>query len=385
MNNYHLPSGSGYGWGVCGGALSDEFDKRGLNRVKIESFSNHPVEVDGHLIEAVEGVSCLPVHKFIWPTGYRVGYAFIEDDILFQKYAANLQIFDHLVCGSKYMMDELQSTGGLSYLNYGASSAIQGVDSSKFFYDPEYKKPAKLKDKYIFGSFGKFEFRKGQDIVIRAFAELAKKHSDVMLLCNWYNPWPETAKTMQHSPHMKDNPIVQHMSEIYAGNWQELQYQFYEDLLRSFGIKDSQFMVLRPTTHSGEYANQYRICDTCVFTNRKEAGTNLPLMEALACGTHCVISDAHGHNDITNSLFSLLPKFPFFKLPFDYMWTTKFVHSVGLSELGHYFETDENLVLARMESAYIYNPQGFRENSDLIAKEWTWEKTAISILSALDQ
>ncbi len=39
-------------------------------------------------------------------------------------------------------------------------------------------------------SGGKFELRKGQDVVIRAYRVLQDRHPDVMLVNAWFNPWP---------------------------------------------------------------------------------------------------------------------------------------------------------------------------------------------------
>lgn len=384
-NHYHLPSGNGYGWGVCGSSLSDEFDSMSLHGVTVPPFSSMPICVDGGLIEAVEGVSGLPVHKYIWPSGLRVGYAFIEDDIMFQNYAPNLKLFDHLVCGSSYMEEELKASGSLSFLKQGSSYAIQGVDSSKFFYDPNYVKPTILKDKFVFGSFGKFEFRKGQDIVIKAFSELAKKRDDVVLLCNWYNPWPETAKSMAHSQYLHDNSIMRSISEFYAGNWDTLQYRFYEDLLRSFGLKNNQFIVMRPSEHNSRYADQYRACDTCVFPNRKEAGTNLPLMEALACGSHCVYTDAHGHSDISQIISGIMRDVLFKRAPVDLLSGYKFVHTVGLSSLGNYFETPWEQVFCEMNDNYDHPACGLKDKSHLFSERLTWKNTATKLASPLEK
>ena len=40
-------------------------------------------------------------------------------------------------------------------------------------------------------SGGKFELRKGQDVVIRAYRVLEDRHPDVMLVNAWFNPWPD--------------------------------------------------------------------------------------------------------------------------------------------------------------------------------------------------
>ena len=52
-------------------------------------------------------------------------------------------------------------------------------------------------------SGGKFEFRKGQDLVLKAFSVLSKKHPDMVLLTAWHNPWRASMETMRESPHIR--------------------------------------------------------------------------------------------------------------------------------------------------------------------------------------
>ncbi len=383
--HYHLPNGAGYGWGVCGSSLSSELDALGAKEVVIPPFSNEPVALDdGELIEAVEGISGLPVHKFIWPRK-RLGYAFIEDDILFSKYAANLQLYDSFVCGSSYMHDELEASGALSYVKDRTSYAIQGVDSSRFFYDETYTKPPNLKDKYVIGSFGKFEYRKGQDAVIAAFKQIAQTRKDVVLAVNWFNPWPQTIESMKYSPYIGSSKVLENLGTRYAGNWSVLQNTFYESLLFEQGLKRDQFIILPPMEHSNPaYADMYRMCDLIVFPNRKEAGTNLPLMEALCTGTRCAFTVDHGHSDIYSDCHDLQHSLPV-EADFGYyqIASIRFIHKTNAGHIGTYYEPRFESLVSVIKESMDWKFSGFKEHASKLGEKWTWRNTANRIVSLL--
>ena len=66
-----------------------------------------------------------------------------------------------------------------------------------------------MKDSFVIFSGGKFEFRKGQDIVIKAFRHLQDKYRDVNLITSWFNSWDFSFNTMS----MSNYPITQ-LSDI---------------------------------------------------------------------------------------------------------------------------------------------------------------------------
>ena len=49
-----------------------------------------------------------------------------------------------------------------------------------------------LRDKFVIFSGGKFEYRKGQDIVIRAVKVMQERHQDVVLINAWVNAWQQS-------------------------------------------------------------------------------------------------------------------------------------------------------------------------------------------------
>jgi len=59
--------------------------------------------------------------------------------------------------------------------------------------------------------------------------------------------------------------------------------------------------LIGPEAH-GLSVNHINRCDVGLFPNRGEAGTNLPLMEAMSCGLPVIATNSHGHADVTRHL-----------------------------------------------------------------------------------
>jgi hypothetical protein len=187
--NLCLPSGDNFGWGVAGTHISAEIAKK--TAVQPLTAQEFPQSFDDPVIQAVQGANLLPLDLNVWSTKFNLGLAFIEDRGVAAKFVENgKRYFDHIAAGSTWCADMLTDIGLPS-----VSTAIQGVDSELF--KPNGVVP--VKDKFVILSAGKFEYRKGQDIVIAAFKRLMKKYPDMHLLTCWGNLWPETMASMSAS------------------------------------------------------------------------------------------------------------------------------------------------------------------------------------------
>jgi glycosyltransferase involved in cell wall biosynthesis len=253
--------------------------------------SRHPHTIN---VGADVVLSALSDHTFQYTSDVvgvkNVGYGFIENNIIAPRMAhyAN-RLWDHIVCGSTWMSDWLES-----YLDIPCSVAIQGVNLEQFSYQeaiPEDQKiPLPYGDNtFVVGSFGKFELRKGQDIVIQAMAIFQQRHPDTCLLYNWHNEWPVYMRHFAWNPHSKIKMMYSLDDDWYRRN----EIMFFNHTLENNGV--STFI----NAQLYRIDTAYRHCDVALFPNRCEAGTNLCLMEALACGVPCIATDATGHKDIT--------------------------------------------------------------------------------------
>lgn len=110
-----------------------------------------------------------------------------------------------------------------------------------------------------------------------------------MLLTNWYNQWGESFKTMSASPFIKFNNTI---STNYENTINKILFDNGIDITRVINI---------PPTPNTSMARIYKNTDIGLFPNRCEGGTNLVLMEYMACGKPTIASFNSGHKDILTS------------------------------------------------------------------------------------
>ena len=165
------------------------------------------------------------------------------------------------------------------------ATVLQGVDPSLFFPGPRF---GALEGRFAIFSGGKLEFRKGQDLVMRAFRAFAQRHPEAILVTAWHSPWPQTAKTLNGHPEIA--PIVYNAEgQVDSLAW-----------ARANGIGEEQFIDLgRIPNH--QMARALREMDVALFPNRCEGGTNLVAMEAMACGLPAIVSNNTGHKDLVGT------------------------------------------------------------------------------------
>jgi glycosyltransferase involved in cell wall biosynthesis len=212
-----------------------------------------------------------------------IGYTFFEDDRFTQRHidAANAH-FDHLAAGSTWCENILRERGIKS-----TSTILQGIDSAMFF--PIDQPRQFFRDHFVMFSGGKFEFRKGQDIVIRAVKVMQQRHKDVLLVAAWYNMWPQVMATMSASPHIR---FLLAPSGDYIAT--------LRNTLAANGLALSNVILLGPR-HQHTMPRVYWNSDIGIFPNRVEGGTNLVLMEYMACGKPVIATNTTGHADVVTS------------------------------------------------------------------------------------
>jgi glycosyltransferase involved in cell wall biosynthesis len=143
-------------------------------------------------------------------------------------------------------------------------------------------------------SGGKLERRKGQDLVLLAFAAFAARHPDAVLVTAWHSPWPVTALTVNANPAIAP---VQLTSEgrLDPPAW-----------AASNGVSAEHFIDLGVVPNH-LMPRVLREMDVAVFPNRCEGGTNLVAMECMACGVPAIVASNTGHRDLiaTGAAYSL--------------------------------------------------------------------------------
>lgn len=380
-----FPLGSAHGWGVCGKYCTRELGRLTPTRMLAEQFTPEIVgdgfewhelaqfhfpherltafprqeevtRLDAPLLECIESKQMLPASPRIRGTR-TVGYSFFEENVLKPEWIDNARRhFDWVATGSTWCTRLLEERG-LDRV----STVIQGVDHSVFFPRPDGREF--LRDHFVVFSGGKFELRKGQDIVIRAYKVLQDRHADVMLVNAWYNPWPYSVQTMLSSRLIRFNPPAK---TSYVG--------FVDAVLADNGIDLKRVVTLLPQPNQ-MMPRVYANADVGLFPNRCEGGTNLVLMEFMACGKPVIASDATGHADVVKSGNALL---------IEAKQTTEIRDQAG-ETIAVWPEPELDQTIAQLEHAYQHRDElrarGARAGQDLAS--WTWGRTAAEFLRLL--
>ncbi|MDP4176468.1 MAG: glycosyltransferase family 4 protein, partial [Bacteroidota bacterium] len=255
--------------------------------------------------------------------------------------------------GSTWNRDKMLEKG-ITNVDY----LIQGIDP-ELFYPGDVQKN---NDLFVIFSGGKFELRKGQDLVLKAVQILQQKFPNVILINSWYNLWPETMDTMAVSRHIK--------YERKGENWQ----QFMVNLLSANKIDGNRVFTL-PLTPNEKMREVYLKSDIGLFPNRCEGGTNLVLMEFMACGKPVIASFNSGHKDVLTEQNSL---------PLKHMNAFKLNDNNG-SLIADWNEPDLDEIVSKLEFAY-YNRDRIKEIGRTAGenmKSFTWSHTADNLVKIL--
>jgi glycosyltransferase involved in cell wall biosynthesis len=309
-----LPVGSSHGWGICGkyvaremhgltgdgsrlishdfnlDAFGDELEYRAIAPLAMSqaqllaATANGTRPLDGPLLNSIADKKNTP---FLNLRGTRtVGYTFFEENLFQPEWIDNgRRHFDAIATGSTWCTDVLKGYGLAD-----VHTVLQGVDPRLFYPAPAGSALAGrefLQDAFVIFSGGKFEYRKGQDLVIRAVKVLQDRHKDVVLVNSWFNLWQQSFDTMKRSPHLQFPSI--------SGNYLDVM----NGILKFNGLDVTRTITLAPRNNA-LMARIYRNSDIGLFPNRCEGGTNLVLMEYMACGKPVVATASTGHADIVN-------------------------------------------------------------------------------------
>lgn len=300
-----MPRGTAHGWGIAGSYLSAEIAKLPpVGGVTLHCISGH----DFRPYDASE------------TNRINIGYCFFEHNLLAHGYIAEAaRQWDHIVAGSSWC-EELLRLGGMQR----TSTILQGIDQSRFSSQP----PRSNDGRFIVFSGGKFEFRKGQDIVIAAMRIFMERHKDVWLSCSWHNQWPASIKTMEQTG-------------LIDFRWRETSCNelLHETILRN-GL-DPARVLLHPPFENSRMPLIYAESDIGLFPNRCEGGNNMVMCEYMACGRTVIASSRTGHADVITSgnAFCLS----------DYHPVTAYI---GGSASGIWPEPSVEEVLDQLEAAY---------------------------------
>lgn len=264
-----MPHGTTHGWGIAGNYLTAEIAKL----PSIPDVTLHCVA--GHHFAASD--------ENQW-NRYNIGYCFFEHEILAYRYIPEAaKRWDHIVAGSSWCEHHLRIAG-----MDRASTILQGIDPAVFQSLP----PRQDDGRFIVFSGGKFEFRKGHDLVMAAMQVFMARHSDVWLACAWHNHWPNSIRTMEQSRYIEFQYRDLPCDELYSG------------LLSAHGIDPSR-VILHPAVDNLLMKSVYANSNVGLFPNRCEGGNNMVMCEYMACGRPVIASTMTGHRDVVAPEYAL--------------------------------------------------------------------------------
>ena len=224
----------------------------------------------------------------------------------------------------------------------------QGIDPSLFY-------PASASglyhNRFVIFSGGKFEYRKGQDIVLAAFKRFHAKHPDALLVTCWQNLLQPNAEAFALAGHCDTVPEAAPDYGLQMAPW----------LLKQ-GLPPDSFIEL-PFTHNLLMPTVLHECDMAVFPNRCEGGTNLVAMEAMACGLPTYVSYNTGQKDLVDLIGA------------NALRSQKQVKATpSMETVVDWGESDVEEVVAAMEHVYT-NREESRRAAAVVAermKNWAW-------------
>lgn len=367
-----LPVAQDFGWGICGRNLLRELGH--LGRVSF-IYDRYCVERSSNAVENdwIRSTLATPEEAALFATPHNhltlvavteygdlsaspggstnvVGVAFNLK--IFQDSVARLRDqISHIAAGSEWCKNLFVSHG------IRAVATPQGIDQAQF--NERFAEKTLPDDRFLVYSGGKFEFRKGQDYVIRALNHMQQKYKDVWLVAQWFNPWLYSYNGMSRSDKITFTPA------------ENLSYQDFErEMAKIFsenGI-DQNRVIVAPNTPQSLAPILIRETDIGIFPNRIEGGTNLMLMEYLACGKPAIATAHTGHLDVVSDEWAL-------SLKNNTPVHVAHDHPAGFDS---WFEADIDELIAHLEWAYHNRDAarrlGLRASQEM--KNFTWKECA---------
>ena len=272
-----------------------------------------------------------------------VGCAAIEHLMCSEIGKSVSKSYDMFIAISKWNADFLKS------LNVGPVHLChQGVNGSLFFPGP---RSNLYRNRFVIFSGGKFEFRKGQDLVLTAFKRFHARHPEALLVTCWQNLLMPNAAAFEQVGYCKTVPKPAPEHGLMITPW-----------LLEQGLAPDSFIDL-PFTHNLFMPSILRECDVALFPNRCEGGTNLVAMEAMACGVPTYVAYNTGQKDLVDLIGVSAFKTQRALKP-----------APAMATLADWGETDPDEIVEALEFAFTHQ-NDVKQKAMVVAekmKEWEW-------------
>lgn len=277
-------------------------------------------------------------------TGRFIGFPIFELDTLKPNEIHHLSTLDEIAVTSEWAKNILIQNG----LGYKPIKVCPlGVDRNIFRPQGQPESTKNLRTKpgnMVILNMGKWEVRKGHDILGKVFMDTFSQTDAVEL---WMCP---------HNPFLKQQEI--------------------DKFMRSYNSRPGQIKVLERLKTSKNVAEVMNTADAGIFPSRAE-GWNMEALEMLSCGKHIIITECSAHTEFCNHDNSNLVMVPEVESAVDNKW---------FFGDGNWAKLDDNaLEQMSMYLKTLYDRFHFTGLSTNIAgiqtaQKYSWENTATKLL-----
>ncbi|HVA46445.1 MAG TPA: tetratricopeptide repeat protein [Pirellulales bacterium] len=281
----------------------------------------------------------------------RIGFPIFELDRFSEAELNHLRSQDRLFVTCGWAREIVEASGA------GRKGAIDvvplGVDRA-VFHEPRDDGQSRGATT-VFLSVGKWERRKGHDVLLEIFNSAFCPQDDVELWMLTFNP-----------------VIGNDRSATVAKNQQ------WETLYKSCPLAE-KIKILPRLADQREVAATMRQADCGVFLSRAE-GWNLPLLEMMSCGKPVIATNYSAHTEYCDAANALLIEIDALEEAYDGRW---FFGNGQWAALG---EKQMEQAIAHMRRTHAQKQEGRRllnRPGIETAKRFTWEHTAARMLGAV--
>jgi autotransporter strand-loop-strand O-heptosyltransferase len=195
-------------------------------------------------------------HYFYRPySGYKIAFNVWESTLQPEEFFKKLLEFNELWVPSKWQKECSVKQG---YPEDKIFVIPEGVDTTTFYPDKSYHVLTSNAKRFTFGLFGRWDYRKSTKEIIETFLKTFDKKEPVDLIVSIDNP--------------------------FSGD----KMKSTEDRLKHYGLLDDRIKILHLPPRE-DYVALMKSMNIFVSCSRSE-GWNLPLIEAMACGTPSIYS-----------------------------------------------------------------------------------------------
>lgn len=269
--------------------------------------------------------------------GKRIGFPIFELDTFTDIEKHHLNSLDLLIVCTQWAKTVCENNG----IRTPIKIVNLGVDRNIFNVKELHNKTT------TFFNIGKWELRKGHDVLIQAFQKAFTANDDVTLFMCCHNPFLTTND---------------------ASPWVNL-------------YKHPKIKILPRLTSQEEVAKMINVSHCGLFLSRAE-GWNLGLLEAMSCGRHVITTNYSGHTEFCNTHNSMLIEPSGFTKAYDGKWF------FGHGKWMDFTSSDIDTIANYMKDIHALNKSGkllLNEEGIKTASQFTWQNAAKQLLGAINE